>query len=75
MYQFSQQQLQRIKQLVAGKTPSQAVRILLALPGVQRATIAGIEANRSLPKDYSHIQVRMLYGEWLLSDQHAAIGS
>lgn len=75
VYQFSQQQLQRIKQLVAGKTPSQATRMLMALPGVQRATIAGIDTNRSLPKDYSHIQVRMWYGEWLLSDQHAAIGS
>jgi len=75
VYQFSQQQLQRIKELVAGKMPSQAERILLGLPGVQRATIAGIDTNRGLPKDYSHIQVRMLYGEWLLSDQHAAIGS
>jgi baseplate J-like protein len=65
MYQFSQQQLQRIKQLIAGKTPPQAVRILLALPGVQRASVAGIGESRSLPKDSSCIQVRILYGEGL----------
>ena len=63
MYQFSQQQLQRIKQLVAGKTAPQAVRILLGLPGIQRANIEGIGEGRSLPKDSSRIQVRMLYGE------------
>ncbi len=65
MYQFSQQQLQRIKQLVAGKTPPQAVRILLGLPGIQRANIEGIGEGRSLPKDSSHIRVRILYGEGL----------
>jgi hypothetical protein len=75
IYQFSQQQLQGIKQLIVGKTPSQAVRILLGLPGVQRAAIAGINANRSLPKDSSHIQVGILYGERLLCDHQAVIGS
>jgi hypothetical protein len=63
IYQFSQQQLQRIKQLIAGKTPSQAVRILLGLPEIQRATIAGLGENRSLPKDSSRIQVHILCGE------------
>jgi hypothetical protein len=62
MYQFSQQQLQRIKQFIVGKTPSQAVHILLCLPGIQRATIAGIGENRSLPKDSFRIQVRILSG-------------
>jgi len=64
-YWFSQQELQRIKQLIVGKTPSQAVHILLSLPGIQRATIAGIGANRSLPKDGFCIQVHTLYGEGL----------
>ncbi len=63
MYQFSQQQLQRMKQLIVGKTPSQAVHILLGLPGIQRAAIAGIGENRSLPKDSFRIQVRILYRE------------
>lgn len=63
MYQFSQQHLQSIKQLVAGKTGRQAVRILLSLPGIQQATIEGVAANGSLPKDTSSIQVRILYWE------------
>ncbi len=62
IYQFSQQELQRIRQLIAGKTPPQAVRMLLGLPGMQRATIEGIGENRSLPKDMFRIQVRILYG-------------
>jgi hypothetical protein len=62
MYQFGQQELQRIRQLVAGKTPSQTVRILLGLPGIQRATIEGIGENRSLPKDSSRIQIHILSG-------------
>jgi hypothetical protein len=62
MYQFSQQEFQRIRQLIAGKTSSLAVRVLLGLPGIQRATIEGVEENRSLPKDSSRIQVRILFG-------------
>ncbi len=62
MYQFSQQQIKRIRQLVAGKTASQALRILLGLPGIQRATIEGIGENRSLPKDSSRIQIHILSG-------------
>jgi len=75
IYQFSQQELQRIKQLIASKTPAQAVRILLSLPGIQRATIEGIGENRSLPKDSSRIQVRILYGGRLVCDPQVAIGS
>jgi hypothetical protein len=63
MYQFSQQELQRIRQLIVGKTSPQAVHILLGLPGIQGASIAGIGESKSLPKDSSRIQVRMLYGE------------
>jgi hypothetical protein len=62
MYQFNQQELERIRQLVAGKTSPQAVRILLGLPGIQRATIEAPGENRSLPKDSSHIQVHILTG-------------
>ncbi len=75
IYQFNQHELQRIKQLIASKTPSQAVRILLSLPGIQRATIEGIGENRSLPKDSSRIQVRILYGGRLVCNPQAAIGS
>src|SRR5438270_2045274 len=53
MYRFSQQELEQIRQLIAAKTPPQAVRILLGLPEIQRAAIEGIGENRSLPKDSS----------------------
>jgi hypothetical protein len=62
MYRFSQQQIQRIRQLVAGKTASQAVCILLGLPGIQRATIEGLGENGSLPKDSSRMKVLILSG-------------
>src|SRR6266566_7712270 len=62
LYHFSQQELQRIRQLIAGKTPPQALRMLLGLPGIQRATIEGLGENRNLPKDSSRIQVRILSG-------------
>lgn len=75
MYQFSQQQIQRIKQLIAGKTQPQAVRILLGLPGIQRAAIEGIGENKILPKDSSHILVRILYGGRLICEHPSGIGS
>ena len=62
MYQFSQQEIQRIRQLVAGKTPAQAIRILLGLPGIQRATIEGLGENKNLSRDSSRIQIRILSG-------------
>jgi hypothetical protein len=62
MYQFSQQELQRIRQLIVGKTPPRAIRLLLGLPGIQRATIAGIGENTSLPNDSFRIRVRILPG-------------
>ncbi len=34
-YRFSQDELHQIKQLIAGKTQQQAIRILLGLPGIQ----------------------------------------
>jgi hypothetical protein len=61
-YQFSRQELQRIRKLVAGKTAPQALHILSGQPGIQRAAITGLGANRSLPMDGSHIQVYFLPG-------------
>ncbi len=62
MYRFSQQELEQIRQLIAAKTQPQTVRILLGLPEIQRSPIEEIRENRSLPKDSSHIQERILYG-------------
>lgn len=75
LYQFSQQELQRIRQLIAGKTPPQAVRVLLSLPGMQRATIEGIGENRNLPKDMFRIQVRILYEGRPFCEHPLVIGS
>ncbi len=75
MYRFSQQELQQIRQLIAGKIPPQAVRILLGLTGIQRATIEGLGENRSLPKDSSHIHVRILYGGRLVCENPLIAGS
>jgi|GEM_PF-532830 len=60
IYQFNQQELQRIRHLIAGKTPPQAIHILLSLPGIQRASITGIGESKSLPKNGFCIQVRTL---------------
>ncbi len=60
MYQFSRQELQWIKQLIAGKTQQQAIRILLGLPGIRRATIEGIGENQRLPKENTRFQLRIL---------------
>jgi len=62
MYRFSQQELEQIRQLIAAKTQPQTVRILLGLPEIQRSPIEEIRENRSLSKDSSHIQERILYG-------------
>jgi len=57
IYQFNQQELQRIRHLIAGKTPPQAIHILLSLPGIQRVSITGIGESKSLPKNGFCIQV------------------
>jgi hypothetical protein len=62
MYRFNQLELQRIRQFVAGKTPAQALRILLGLPGIQRGTIEGIGENKNLSRDSSRIQIRIQSG-------------
>jgi hypothetical protein len=60
-YQFSQDELQRIKRLVAGKTPRQARRALLRVPGIQRVSIDDIGENQGLPKDIASIHLLLLY--------------
>jgi VCBS repeat-containing protein len=50
----------RIKNLVAGKPRLEAIRLLTAMPGVAHITIAGIEDNKPLPDDVSHIHLLIL---------------
>lgn len=61
-YQFSQDELQQIKRLVAGKTPRQAQLTLLRVPGIEKMIITGIGENQRLPKDIASIHLLLLYG-------------
>ena len=61
-YQFSQDELQQIKYLVAGNTPRQAQLTLVRVPGIQRVSIDGIGVNQRLPKDIASIHLLLLYG-------------
>jgi hypothetical protein len=54
-YQLSQDQLQQIKTLVAGKSKAQATAAVLRVPGVQSVEINSNQGN--LPSDSAHIQV------------------
>jgi VCBS repeat-containing protein len=60
VYQITQKEQQAIKHLIAGKRKSDALHILLSLQGIQRATIAGIDDPRSIPKDTTHIRIVIL---------------
>lgn len=60
-YQFSQDELQQIKRLVAGKTPRQAQLTLLRVPGIEKVNITGIGENQRLPKDIASIHLLLLY--------------
>lgn len=51
-----------IKNLVAGKPRLEAIRLLSLMPGVAHVTIAGIEDNKPLPDDVSHIRLLILVG-------------
>lgn len=60
VYQITQSEQQHMKLLIAGKSKQQALHILLSLPGIQRAIIAGIEDTGSVPKDSTHIKIVIL---------------
>ena len=61
-YRFSQGELAKIQERIAGDTLSQARHTLLRWPGVQRA-FSGIGEDQRLPKDIAYIQMLLLYGE------------
>lgn len=56
-YQLTTQVQQHIKTLVAGKTKQQAFHLLGHLPGLQGATIEGIENETKLPHNPSTIRL------------------
>ncbi len=51
-----------MKNLVAGKPRSEAIQLLLGLPGIQRISIAGISDNAPLPDDTTHIHLLIIVG-------------
>jgi flagellar motor protein MotB len=53
---------ERIKNLIAGKPRSEAIRLLSDTPGIQRISISGITDNQPLPIDSSHIHLLILVG-------------
>jgi len=54
-YQFTQAELHRIAQQIAGKPQEAARTILRHVPGIQSATIAGIDETMNLPRNTSLI--------------------
>jgi hypothetical protein len=62
-YQFSQDELEKIKERIAGDTLSQARHTLLSLPGIRRVAVDGMGENQRLPKDMAHFHILLLYGE------------
>lgn len=62
-YQFSQDELEKIKKRIAGDTLPQARHTLLSLPGIRRVAIDGMGENQRLPKDIGHFHILLLYGE------------
>jgi hypothetical protein len=62
VYQFSQDELQKIKRLVVGSTPRQAQHTLSRVPGIEKVTIDGLGGNERLPKAIASIHLLLLYG-------------
>jgi hypothetical protein len=59
VYAISQQAQQHIKHLIAGKSKQVALKLLLSLPGVERALIEG-EDNSKLPKNITSIHLHII---------------
>jgi hypothetical protein len=55
-YQFSQQQQQNIKAMIAGKSKAQATSMLLQVTGVQSVSLS-LSYGDQLPNDPNHIQL------------------
>lgn len=60
-YQFSQDELQQIKRLVAGKTLRQAQITLMQVSGIKKVIIDGRGENQHLPKTIASIHILLFY--------------
>jgi hypothetical protein len=61
-YRFSQDELESIKESVAGRTLRQVRQILSSMPGIRRIEIDGMAGNSRLPKDISDFHMLLLFG-------------
>lgn len=61
VYQITQSEQQHIKLLIVGKHKSDALHILLSLPGIQIATISGIDITAKLPGSTDLIRFVFVY--------------
>jgi hypothetical protein len=59
VYTLSQQAQQQMKHRIAGKSRQEAIQLLLAMPGIATATVAG-EDNTKLPKNFHAIHLRII---------------
>lgn len=63
-YQFSPPELARVKQRLLGMPEQKALRLLLGLPGIQKATIDEGESSQPLPDSLDAIHILVLYEAW-----------
>jgi len=61
VYQLSAHKQHQFIQGIAGKRNQQAIQFLSAQPGVERASISGTDKNATLPKDFTHIHLLILF--------------
>jgi len=55
VYMLSDTAQEHLKHLIAGKRKDQAISVLSHVPGIEAASIAGVDDNQSLPKNPSFI--------------------
>jgi len=60
MFQIGSKQEQYIKRLIAGKQEKEAKHLILAIHGVQRATISSGSDTTTLPQDPGHIRILIM---------------
>jgi hypothetical protein len=61
-YLMSPKLTKSLKQTIAGKTKQEAIRVLLSLPGIETASISGVNDNQRVPKNPSVIRVVVFEG-------------
>ncbi len=59
VYAISPHAQQSIKQLISGRPRDEAIKVLLSLPGIERASIEG-ENNSRLPKNITSIHLQII---------------